>query len=129
MFLRTLALASSLSAIVGCPTSSAADADLILHHGRIITVDRQFSVQSALAVQGGRILRVGSDAEVLQAHTGFEIKISNQNQLPGDVAAAGSSIKRLIILSSAAPSTSLEPMLIKRTLPLRSIRGAEGLCW
>jgi predicted amidohydrolase YtcJ len=44
----------------------AADADLILHHGKIVTVDKSFSIHQALAVKDGRILRVGTDAEVLQ---------------------------------------------------------------
>jgi predicted amidohydrolase YtcJ len=44
----------------------AADADLILHHGKIVTVDKAFSIHHALAVKDGRILRVGTDAEVLQ---------------------------------------------------------------
>jgi predicted amidohydrolase YtcJ len=46
--------------------AGAADADLILHHGKVVTVDPKFSIHQALAVQGGRILRVGSDAEVLR---------------------------------------------------------------
>jgi predicted amidohydrolase YtcJ len=44
----------------------AADADLILHHGKVITADRAFSVHTAVAVRGDRILRVGTDEEVLQ---------------------------------------------------------------
>jgi predicted amidohydrolase YtcJ len=42
------------------------DADLILHHGKIATVDRQFGVHQALAVKDGRILAVGSSDEVLK---------------------------------------------------------------
>src|SRR6184192_1542556 len=45
---------------------SAAEADLILHHGKIVTVDRKFSVHQALAVRGDRILRVGTNEEVLK---------------------------------------------------------------
>jgi predicted amidohydrolase YtcJ len=41
------------------------EADLILHHGKIITVDNRFSIHQALAVRGRRILRIGSDQEVL----------------------------------------------------------------
>lgn len=39
--------------------------DLILHHGKVITVDNQFSIAEAVAIRGDRILRVGSDREVL----------------------------------------------------------------
>src|SRR5216683_6912675 len=41
-------------------------ADLILHHGKIVTVDKHFTIREALAIQGGRILRVGSNDEILQ---------------------------------------------------------------
>jgi len=43
----------------------AADADLILHNGRIVTVDAKFSVRQALAVRADRIVTVGDDKEVL----------------------------------------------------------------
>src|ERR1043166_2812399 len=46
--------------------SRAEDADLILHHGKIATVDAKFSIHEALAVKEGRVLRVGSDSEILK---------------------------------------------------------------
>ena len=47
------------------PPRSAQEADLILHHGKIVTVDRDFSIRQALAVKGDRLVRVGTDEEVL----------------------------------------------------------------
>jgi predicted amidohydrolase YtcJ len=49
-----------------CAATGADEADLILHHGKIVTVDREFSVRQALAVKGDRLLRVGTDEEVLK---------------------------------------------------------------
>jgi predicted amidohydrolase YtcJ len=43
-----------------------ADADLILHNGNVVTVDARFSVREAVAMKGGRITAVGTDAEVLK---------------------------------------------------------------
>jgi predicted amidohydrolase YtcJ len=43
----------------------AAAPGLILHHGRIVTVDDHFSIREAIAVRGQRIQRVGNDAEIL----------------------------------------------------------------
>jgi len=40
------------------------NADLVLHNGKIVTVDAQESVQQALAVKFGRILDVGSDERI-----------------------------------------------------------------
>src|SRR5919198_3453234 len=42
------------------------EADLILHNGKVVTVDGKSSVHQAVAVRGERILRVGTNEEVLQ---------------------------------------------------------------
>src|SRR4051794_32085584 len=44
----------------------AADDDLILHNGKVVTVDPAFSIRQAVAVQGGKILRVGTNDDVLK---------------------------------------------------------------
>jgi predicted amidohydrolase YtcJ len=43
----------------------AADADLILHNGKIVTVDAAFSVRQAVAIKDGKITAVGANATVL----------------------------------------------------------------
>jgi predicted amidohydrolase YtcJ len=53
-------------ALLAAAPAGAAEADLILHHGKVVTVDPKFSIHEALAVKDGRILRVGTDADVLQ---------------------------------------------------------------
>ncbi len=40
-------------------------ADLILHGGKVVTVDEPFSIHQAVAVREGRILATGSDAELM----------------------------------------------------------------
>lgn len=50
--------------IVGAAFGSSAD--LILHNGKIVTVDSAFSVRQAVAVTGGRITAVGSNEAVLR---------------------------------------------------------------
>ena len=58
---------SWLLAIGLCGVAKGADeADLILHHGRIVTADRGFSIRQGLAVKGDRLLVIGSDEEVLK---------------------------------------------------------------
>jgi hypothetical protein len=45
----------------GCVSCWAAEpADLLLVHGKVVTVDDGFSIRSAVAVKGGRILAVGA---------------------------------------------------------------------
>jgi predicted amidohydrolase YtcJ len=44
----------------------AAEADLILHNGKIVTADSRFSIEQAIAVKDGKISAVGSDQVVLR---------------------------------------------------------------
>ncbi len=48
--------------MAGIPTGNA---DIILYNGKIITVDGSGSIQQAIAIQGDRIMAVGTDADVL----------------------------------------------------------------
>jgi predicted amidohydrolase YtcJ len=57
----------SLSFFLLLASSTNADADLILHNGKIVTVDKAFSVQQAIAVRADKIIKVGSNEEVLKA--------------------------------------------------------------
>jgi predicted amidohydrolase YtcJ len=62
-----------------------ADADLILHNGKIVTVDAGFSVQQAVAVKAGRITKVGSDRAVMaeRASGTRVIDLHGRTVLPG----------------------------------------------
>ncbi len=63
----------------------AEEADLILHNGKIVTVDKDFSVRQALAVRGGQIVAVGSDAEILKlaGEKTKQIDLKGKTVLPG----------------------------------------------
>jgi adenine deaminase len=49
-------------------------ADLVLRSGKIITVDREFTLTAAIAIAGERILAVGGDAEIA-AHVAPWIRV------------------------------------------------------
>ncbi|MCE5307424.1 MAG: amidohydrolase [Acidobacteriales bacterium] len=60
-------------------------ADLILHHGRVVTVNKDFAMAEAVAVKDGRIEAVGSNAEILRlknAHTTV-VDLGGKTVLPG----------------------------------------------
>jgi len=58
-----------LSAISArCQTKQAAP-DVVLVHGRILTVDAHDSIAEAIAIRDGRILRVGTSADILAMAT------------------------------------------------------------
>jgi imidazolonepropionase-like amidohydrolase len=56
----------SLGSAIGshCQTAQTAP-DVVLVHGRILTVDAHDSIAEAIAIRDGRILRVGTDADIL----------------------------------------------------------------
>ena len=63
MAVATTTVVSTL-ALVGCQTQGSAAADMVMRNGQVYTVDGQDSVHQALAVAGGKIIYVGSDAGV-----------------------------------------------------------------
>jgi len=62
-------------ALAGAAAGRGAEADLILHNGKIVTVDAGFSVQQAVAIRGDRIAAVGSDQAILNAERGAHTKL------------------------------------------------------
>jgi predicted amidohydrolase YtcJ len=64
--LRSIATAVSATLFISSESrAQPAEPDLILHHGKIVTVDRRFSICEAIAIRGERIVQAGSNAEVL----------------------------------------------------------------
>jgi hypothetical protein len=64
----------------------AANADLILHNAKIVTVDAKFTVRQALAVKAGRIVAVGASRDILAAEKGANTKVvdlAGKTVLPG----------------------------------------------
>src|SRR5581483_797362 len=64
----SLLAAGSLAAVLAPRRVVAQEprADLILHHAKVITVDKDFSIAEAVAVAGNKILAVGRNDEVLK---------------------------------------------------------------
>lgn len=119
---------------------SASGADLIVHNGRILTVDEKFRVVSAMAVENGRITAVGTDKEVL-AHRQSQTKVidlAGRTVLPGlidsHVHALGAGLSeysrplpslrsyddvRAWLLKQAAVTPKGEWIVVPRTFPTR----------
>jgi predicted amidohydrolase YtcJ len=62
---RLFALTICLAFLSASACSREEAADLVLHGGRIVTVDRDFTVAEAMAVRGDRVVALGSDAQIL----------------------------------------------------------------
>src|SRR5262245_16027771 len=66
MKLRTSFSSLGILAVCLAKPLVAQEAERILHHGKIITVDKSFSIQQAIALKGPQILRVGTNQEVFK---------------------------------------------------------------
>lgn len=65
--LSALALAVPLVLLIGCagPAEERPEpADLVLTHGKIVTLDDAVPTAEALAIRGGKVVAVGTDAEI-----------------------------------------------------------------
>lgn len=80
----TAACAALLWSVVA-PAMAAERADLVFTGGRVLTMDAEGSTASALAVAGGRILYVGTDAgaEALAAPGAERVDLAGRTLLPG----------------------------------------------
>ncbi len=58
----------------GCAQTTQAPADLVLTNGVVLTVDPNKSVAEAVAITGGRIVAVGTSAQI-KAHVGSATQI------------------------------------------------------
>ena len=58
----------------GCSGPSIEPADLVLHNGKVVTVDDAVPDGEAVAVRAGRIVAVGSDREI-EAYIGSSTEV------------------------------------------------------
>ncbi|HEX7127450.1 MAG TPA: amidohydrolase [Thermodesulfobacteriota bacterium] len=92
-----------------------AEADLILHGGSIVTLDRASTIAEAVAVRGGRILAVGPTA-ALEAHAGpntRRIDLGGRTIVPG--------------LFDAHPHVDREGLKTRGGIPIEGLRSVEAI--
>ena len=67
------------------PALACAQADLVLHNGKIVTVDDRFTIAQAIAIKGERIVAVGANDAVLKAagSTARRIDLNGRTVIPG----------------------------------------------
>jgi len=82
--LRTRALSLFL-VWVAFGMGHASAADLILHNGKIVTVDADFSITQAIAIEGNRIQAIGRNEDILRLKSGETevIDLGGKTVLPG----------------------------------------------
>jgi predicted amidohydrolase YtcJ len=67
------------------PALACAQADLVLHNGKIVTVDDRFTITQAIAIKGDRIIAVGANDAVLKAagSGAKRIDLNGRTVIPG----------------------------------------------
>ncbi|KPK59293.1 MAG: amidohydrolase [Gemmatimonas sp. SG8_38_2] len=83
--------AGAFALVAGCAAELEDSADLVLRNGKVVTVDPAVPDGEAIAVQGDKILAVGSDAEIAQ-YIGSGTKVidlEGQLAIPGFIDAHG----------------------------------------
>jgi len=79
-------LRAFLPSLFLCLPALAADADLILHNGKVVTVDAGFHIVEAIAIKSGRITATGTSAEILRGERTPRTKVvdlGGKTILPG----------------------------------------------
>ena len=75
----------AVAALAGCATDERTYAGRVLNNGKVLTVDNEFSIVEAVAIDGDRIVAVGSNAEIAE-HIGPEtqvIDLQGRTAIPG----------------------------------------------
>lgn len=89
--LHRLVIASSLALVFGCAAQPEIAADLVLQHGKVVTVDDANPEGEAIAILGDTILAVGSDREIAR-YIGRDTKVidlDGQLAIPGIIEGHG----------------------------------------
>ena len=130
--LRHGALWAALACGVGHSCMAAEAADLLLVHGKVVTVDDRFSIQSAVAVKDGRIIAVGGD-ELTQRYTGARtIDLHGLPLLPGfidDHLHPQATSPRAIDAAKARSIGELQEMIRKKARQLGKGQWITGYGW
>ena len=76
-------LVAATLALPAAQASAKEAVDLILHHAQVITVDRAFTLKTAVAVKGERIVAVGGE-DLLEAYSAPKvIDLGGRTLMPG----------------------------------------------
>jgi len=86
-----LAIASGNSAAQSVPPELIRYADAIFYNGKVVTVDRDFSIAQAVAVRDGKILAVGTNANIqrLAGPSTRRIDLAGRSVVPGFIDSDG----------------------------------------
>jgi predicted amidohydrolase YtcJ len=71
--LKNLSFLAVVCVFLLCSCQSRQAADLIVHNGKIYTVDSSFSIAEAMAVKDGKIIAVGKNSDLLRGYSAANV--------------------------------------------------------
>jgi predicted amidohydrolase YtcJ len=121
----------ALAMLAPLALAAQSPADLVLTNGRIYTVDNARPIVSALAVRGGRVIFVGSDAEarVLAAPSTRVIDLHGATVVPGIVDAHAHllGLGNMLARVNLAGSKSYQEVIGRVTAWAKSVKPGEWI--
>jgi predicted amidohydrolase YtcJ len=127
--MRHLSTYALLAALAPAVLGAQSAADLVVVNARIYTVDNARPVASALAVRGGRVLFVGSDAEAraTASRSARVIDLHGATVLPGIIDAHGHllGLGNMLRRVNVAGSTSYDEVIERVKAWLKDVRPGE----
>jgi hypothetical protein len=115
-----------------CTPASAATADLVFYNGKVLTVDKSFSIRSTLVVRGGIIVAVGDDDLVKRYPKAQRIDLKGRTLMPGFIDThvhIAASSHRAIDLPKARSISEIQQMIAAKAAELGKGEWIEGLGW
>ncbi len=76
-----VAIVLLFGSVIGCGTLEPAD--LLLHNGKIVTVDEEFSIREAIVVRGDRIVAVGDNSLLTAYDAATVVDLEGKMLMPG----------------------------------------------
>lgn len=118
---------------LGAGSASAAEhADLLLYNGKVLTVDRDFSIRKAIAVRGGRIVEIGDDDLSSKYEARTKIDLGGRTLMPGFIDThlhIYSLARRQVVIESARSIKEIQQIVRAKAAELGPGEWITGYGW
>jgi predicted amidohydrolase YtcJ len=131
--MRRIAGVMALLALAGAAGAAhAASADLVLYNGKVLTVDKRFSIRSAVAVRDGKIVAVGGDDLLERYPRASRTDLHGRTVMPGFIDThvhVASLSHRAVEPAKAKSIADIQRMVAAKAAELGPGEWIEGLGW
>lgn len=131
------AVALLVAAALPCPAAGRSSVDLVLINGHVITVDAEDSIAEAVAISGGRVIALGSNADIrrMVGHGTRVIDLNGRTVTPGlidthaHISLEGLNALYSLSLADAHSIAEIKELVAARVKRLRPGEWLRGSGW